>query len=447
MSTLLIGILLVGLPSVSAENDGGSSTLTLSIKDAIMRALDRNPDELNYKERIREDEANKAYAISQLFPNISALGQALVQKDAVGTNTAQFGGDSYNKYIAQLHLTQPLYVGGALTGGLNYADKDIEIRKLDLTVIERDLIVQIVQTFYSVFTYQLSAEVLRESLDVQKQSLATAEKYYHIGRGQLIDVLQIKAQIALVYPQIETTDNQMKAAVSQLSTLMHEDQANSLKLIGSLNVIGTDAVKALLPQRKTLPEITRGETQISQFEDKKDVTLSSYWPNLSLQGTFGQTANKKSELFDEYSTAWTVGLYLTVPIFNGLASINERHALLSQAMQLDFTQKKLLDTLSYNQTQAERDLDTADIVLKGSKQASNFANDSLKEALRDYRLQTINYLQFLTSETSSLSAKLALIQAKGNYITALAKYCQATGIPIAPLVDLLESKKNVKEDI
>ena len=53
MSTLLIGILLVGLPSVSAENDGGSSTLTLSIKDAIMRALDRNPDELNYKERIR----------------------------------------------------------------------------------------------------------------------------------------------------------------------------------------------------------------------------------------------------------------------------------------------------------------------------------------------------------------------------------------------------------
>ena len=426
-------------PSIAATPH---STLTLSIKDAINRTLSRNPDEANFKERIHEDEAAKMQSYSLLLPNLSATGTATEQKDAVNLGSAAFGGNTYNKYIAQLKLTQPIYQGGALTAGIHYADKDIEVRKLDLEVTERDLQVSVVQAFYSVFTNQQVVKILYETQGVEKESLATAEKYFRIGRGQLIDVLQIKSQIALLNPQIETAENQKKDAVSQLATLLHDDQANQLELIGSLSVIEPETVKALLPARKTLPEITRGETLMSQFEDKKDLTLSTYMPNLSLQGTFGKSSHTKSELFDDYSTAWSFGVYLTIPIFNGLSSIYQRKVLNSQAMQLELTQQKLLDTLSYNQTQAERNLDTATSVLKSSKQASEYSKASLKEAQRDYRLQTISYLQFLTSQQNYLSAQLSYIQSKGNYITALAKYCSATGIPIIKLVDLLDSNKN-----
>ena len=275
----------------------------------------------------------------------------------------------------------------------------------------------------------------------------TSQQYFKIGRGPRIDVLQTKAQIALLNPQIANAENQMKAAVSQLATLLHENQANTMELVGSLATVDAESVRAFLAAKKPLPELVRGETQISQFEDKKDVSLAPFYPSLNVEGTYGQSSTTKSQLFSDYSTGWTVGLYLSIPIFSGLSSINERRVLDSQASQLDFAQQKLVDTLIYNQTQVERDLDTAGTVLSSSKEAASYAKDSLKEAQKEFKHQTISYLQLLTSQQSFLNAQTSFIQAKGNYITTLARYCAASGIPILNLVDLLEAKKNQSEDL
>jgi outer membrane protein TolC len=115
-----------------------------------------------------------------------------------------------------------------------------------------------------------------------------------------------------------------------------------------------------------------------------------------------------------------VGFQLSIPIFSGLSSIYQRGVLASQEKQLVYGQDTLLDTLSYNQVTAERNLDTATVVLRGSKDADDLSKASLKEAQRDYKLQTINYLQLLTSQQNFLAAESSFIQAKYSYISAVA---------------------------
>ncbi len=415
----------------------GPQKLTLSVRDAVQTVLERNPDVLNGREKLEEANANSWLALSQVLPTLTGNASAVIEKDPVNSGSALFNGTSYNKYVAQLKLTQPLYQGGALLAGLSAAKKDKEIRRYNLEILERDITTQVIQAYYSVFTNKRVYETLLENQKVQKESLATAERYYKIGRGQKLDVLQIKSQIALLEPQLATANNQMRAAVSQLTTLLHENQATEVTLLGSVNTVDADLVRKLLPERKKLPEISQGETTISQFADKKDLTMAPYYPNLSLQSTYGQTSTSKTDLFSDYANGWTIGLFLTVPIFNGLASVNERHALASQTAQLEYTQTKLLDTLSNNQILAERNLDTLSNVLKGSQEAAKLAGESLKEALREYKIQTINYLQLLTSETNDLTAQVSAIQASGNYINALTNFCQSSGIPLDRLVDLL----------
>jgi HAE1 family hydrophobic/amphiphilic exporter-1 len=370
-----------------------------------------------------------------------------VQKDAVNSGTAQYNGNSYNSYLAQLKLVQPLYQGGALLAGLSYAKKDRDIHEETLEIEERNLTVQVIQAFYTVFTNKKVYEKLVANEKVEKESLVTTERYYRIGRAQLLDVLQIKSQIAILEPQIATAENQMRSAVSQLVELMHESKATDVNLVGSLASVNVDAVKALLPARKKLPEITQGELGISQFTDKIDVTLSTYNPSMNLQATYGQTSTSKSDLFSDYANGWTVGIYLTIPLFNGLASINERHSLDSQTAQLEFGQAQLLDTLALSQVQAEQNLDTAAKVLEGSREAAVISGQSLKEATREFKIQTINLLQLLTSETSDLTAQVSYVQSKGSYINALAVYCQTSGIPIQKLVDILDAEKGSRDDL
>jgi outer membrane protein TolC len=148
----------------------------------------------------------------------------------------------------------------------------------------------------------------------------------------------------------------------------------------------------------------------------------------------------KSDLLNEYETAWSFGVYVTIPIFSGLSSFYQKAALLSQQQQNRYAQQTTLDTLSYNQVQSERDLDTAVANLKSTKSAADLGIASLKEAQRDFRLQTINYLQLLTSQQGYLQAESSFIQAEYNYINAIANYFVASGIPLSKLVDFLEAK-------
>jgi outer membrane protein TolC len=423
-----------------------TNTLTMSIKQTVDHALTRNPDVLNDREYLTEADANTSFAIAQIFPTISGTASANIQKDAVNTGNALFNGSSYNQYVAQLHLVQPLYEGGAILAGLSAAKKDRDVHQYTLEIEERDLTVQVIQAFYSVFSNKKVYETLMENEKVEKEALTTTERYYRIGRGQLLDVLQSKAQIALLEPQIATSQNQMRSSVSQLVTLMHESKTTGVNLIGSLASIDTEVVRSLMPVRHKLPEISQGETAISEFDDRAQVTMAPFYPSMSLQANYGQTSTSRSDLFSDYANGWNIGLYLTIPLFSGLSSVFERRSLDSQTAQLEYGQDKLLDTLALNQVTAEQSLDTAANVLKGSREAARLSRASLKEALREFKLQTINYLQLLTSETGDLTAQIAYIQAKGSYINALATYCQTSGIPIQKLVSLLDAQKRTQDD-
>lgn len=415
--------------------------LSLSIKDAVKRALDRNPTVLQYRERLEEADQAYSYTISQFLPNITGLASAFKEKAAVNGVSVPFGGESYNQYTLQLKMIQPLYQGGAIWSGYQAAVKELDIRKKDLEVTERDVTTQVISAFYSVMLNQQLLDVLNFTLNEQKQTQELVEKYHKIGRSQYLDVLQIKTQVALLYPQISTAENQMKATASQLMSILHDNQTESINLTGDLVYIDPSVISKTLAMKLQRPELTRSRIAIDQFEDKSTVELSGYNPAFNFQALYGKTANSQSDLLNDFSNTWSVGFQLTVPIFAGLASVHEKRVLASQEKQLVYTQDSLLDTLAYSQVQAERNLDVATTVLKSSKEAADYAAASLKEAQREFKNAITSYIQLNTSEQNFLEAQTRFINAKYNYIDAVSKYFVAAGIPISQLVHLLETTK------
>jgi outer membrane protein TolC len=416
-------------------------TMTLSIQDAVKRALDRNPTVLANRERLEEAQHGFSYAVSQFFPNLSGNASAFKQKAAVNGISVPFGGESYNQYTLQLKLIQPLYQGGAITSGLHAAQKELDIRKKDLEISERDVTAQVINSFYAVMLNQQLLDVLNETLNEQKQTQVLVEKYLKIGRSQLLDVLQIKTQVALLYPKISTAENQMKASASQLMSLLHDNQTEAVHLMGDMVYIEPATVAKVIQLKRERPELTRSRIAIDQFEDKTTVTLASYNPSFDFQALYGKTANSQSDLLNDFSNTWSVGFQLTVPIFAGLASVHEKRVLASQEKQLEYNQDALLDSLAFSEVQAERNLDVATTVLKRSKEASDYSIASLKEAQREFKNATTSYIQVNTSEQNFLDAQTRFIQAKYDYIDAVSKYFVSAGVPISELVRLLSTSK------
>jgi len=415
--------------------------LTLSIEDAVKRALDRNPTVLNNRERLEEAGQAFSFAVSQFLPNLAGIASGFKEKAAVNGISVPFGGESYNQYTLQLKLVQPLYQGGALLSGLHAAEKELDIRKKDLEISERDVTAQVVSSFYSVMLNQQLLDVLNYTLNEEKQTQTLVERYLKIGRAQMLDLLQIKTQVALIYPKISTAENQMKASASQLMSLLHDNQTEAVHLTGNLVYIDPSIAAKVITLKHERLELTRSRIAIDQFEDKSSVALSTYNPSLNFQALYGKTANSQSDLLNDFSNTWSVGFQFNLPIFSGLASIHEHRVLASQEKQLEYNQQSLLDTLSYSQVQAERNLDTAATVLKSSKEASDYATESLKEAQREFKMATSSYTQLNTSEQNFLDAQTRYIGAKYDSIDAVSKYFVSAGIPLSELVKLLAISK------
>ena len=414
-------------------------TTELTVSSAVKTALERNPTVIAAQEKLIEQDGNRSYAFAQIFPTVSSTLSTVHRKDAVNTANPAFGGEAYNTYAADIKGTQPIFVAGALSAGLDSAKLSREMSDLDLEITQRNLSVSVIQLFYTVILNQEKLGILIRTQEVDRELLKTTEQRFKIGRSQLVDVLQIKTTHALLDAQIADAKNQVETAAAALASALGEREASQVTVTGSLEPpqILSFSKKIQEPRGFRIPEFEKVKKQEAQFNDTRTITLAPSLPSVSATGDIGRTAFLKSDLFNSYSTAWTVGLEVNIPIFSGLSSLAQRRILASQSTQLDIGESLLRDHISLAQIQATKNLETSRADILSSEVALDLAKQSLAESKKDYRLATIDLLHYLASEQNLLTAETAWRTAQYNHIVSLAQFMSASGYPVSELIAAL----------
>ena len=417
----------------------GTVPPAFTIESAVHTAIERNPTVQNDRDKINEEDATIKFAWAQVFPTISGIGTYNELKNAVNTGSGAFNGTAFNDYDAELKLSQPLYQAGAISSGIASVQKERQARQYDLEVAERDLTTQVLSAFYGVLVNQRNLEILHDTEGVLKQYVATTKHYLTIGRAQLLDSLQAQTQLALIYPQIANAENSMKAQGSQLAQLLHLSDMSQIQVNGKMAALDRAQVNEMLKKRKPeLPESSASALRIGETQDTHVVLMSSYYPSAQFLANIGRNSNAFSDIFNDDSTNWSFGVQFTIPIFSGLSSVHERSVLAAQLNQAEDTRATLVDQLNFNAVSAETSLNESEVALETSQKAAELGKASLKEGQRDYKLQTISALQFLTVQQTYLTSEQSYMTAKYNYLLALGTFFVAKGIPISILIDLLE---------
>ncbi len=420
--------------SFAAEPNGG----VITIRAAVNTALSNNPSIQKAKEVLNYDIAETSLIRTSLYPTLNFTTTGLYKKDSpLADYTANFGGEGYNSYNLDLKLNQPLFAYGSLAAVTN-SDYNRKINQIDVELAERDLTNQVIQAFYQVILDHKILDLLNRQLDVLQETLKTSQNRYQTGRGQLLDVLQVKTQMALLKPQIITAKNSIDSAAAKLSTLMGEVSQNEAKIKGRLVRIPRAVIDATVNlKHSSLPELERIRMQRLQLNELKDVTWGKHYPNLALVGDLGSNSYTKSEIFSNYSQFWSVGLQLTIPIFSGFSSSYEQKALSSQDYQLEYQARDTIANLELSQLTARKTLESSDASLSSAEEASNLARESVAEAKRNYRLATIDFLIFLSVQNSQLTADTSFFNTEYGSIQAITNYFIASGQSLSKLIDLL----------
>jgi len=414
----------------------------LALSQAIQNALETGPSLEPHRNQIRQNEALLSSRISDYFPTLQLIGNSVSRKDAVNNNIANFAGEPYNLYQLQIQGNFPIFRGFQQIASQSVAQHSFHLAELDFRLAKMDLEQDVLRAYFTILLHQerLNAFYLRLKLDTELLSLARRRE--KIGRSQRIEVLQIESQLALFRPQVDQAKNAMELAIAELKELTATQNKPDPMILGELHRITpqdlllTEHEKRL--QTEELFEFQRSESLVRQTSSQTQVDFAKHLPTFDAVGTYSRNSFSKIELSSSYSTSWSLGLQLNIPLFSGLSWMSDRRAFLAREAaaekQLEITRNSLFRQLE----QTDRNLKTAFEIHQTSTDAHLLSRTLLATARKDYSLYLLDYQQLLNIQRDALQAELNWIQSKFDHIIASAQWIRTRSLNLSQFIQRIE---------
>lgn len=400
-------------------------TGTLDVKTAIERGLSFSPDVRKAKSVLDQADATFRFAESKLFPTLKAQGLTRTSRNSVTYDPNNAAGNAqlnslYNEvYTAQIVASQPLYQGGAIEAGLSAARVQQDQAKQGYFKAKQDYLQQLLNAYYDASSNAQKLAMAKLNRDILKGYYEVTVKYVGIGRSKGIDRLQAEANLQLAEAEILRLEAAEETSVQSLLKLTGDTNLAHAKLethfeaqpvnIGSLD-------DAFQRASESNPDLRMARLGIENQRYQNDLTMSTDWPTLSIDGSFGYQSPDRQNVFDNSGEFYTVGLTLTVPLFSGLSSISQRRInreLLTQREKDSINQELTVkQNLAVAMATVQRNYEQ----LKLNRQAAESARKAMDVALHDYRSGLLTSTDVITLQNTRYSAETAFLTAQFSYL-------------------------------
>ncbi|HEY4041873.1 MAG TPA: efflux transporter outer membrane subunit [Rhodopila sp.] len=274
---------------------------------------------------------------------------------------------------------------------------------------------QVAQAYVALRGAQALTATQRENVQTGRESLDLTQKRQREGLATDLDVEQARTQLANYEYQLPGYEKQTQQAMNRLSVLTGQRPGTLDAMLGpsaplpKVPVVVGIGVPSTLARRR--PDIREAEARLRAATANVGVATASFYPDISLTGSFGLRAIDASFLTNWASDFYSFGPSVSLPIFQGgrltaslrLARAQEAEAALAYRGAVLNALREVEDALvAYRTDQAGRNK-LAEAVRSGGV-TLYLARDRYTHGLADF-------IQVLDAERTLVSSRQQLVQA------------------------------------
>lgn len=421
----------------------------LSLDECIRIALTESPTVKIADKEIERMDYSKRDVIGQLLPTIDfgATYNRMVAKQVMYMNFDGFGsmgggageGDTEqapatdkkndgikmgldNSYSMGFNATLPL-IAPQLWKSISLTDSQI-LKAVETARQSRQNLVDQVKSAYYAYLLAIDAQkVIQESYDMARLTYETYSKQYELGAASDYDVLRTSVAMKNIEPELQQAEISIKQANLQLLILMGLDSNFKYEPDGQLSDYEEEMyAKALGVDRNISNNADLRLLDIDTEILKKNLTVNklAFSPTLAFTANYNWTSMSNGSPFKNFR--WnpysTVGLSLSIPIFQGGRRWNSIKATQIQVQEMEWQRQNLERSISM---QVDLAIDNINMNIK--QISSN--SESVKQADRahtimekSFEIGAASYLDLRDSELALTRARLAYLQSIYNYLIA-----------------------------
>jgi len=409
----------------SNPDEPGAKPVNLTLRDSIAIAIAKHPDILSakldtaiYKDRILVE-------WSSYFPTFSA-----------GVNwghdhTKYHGQDfsyGYNSvYLPTVSADMLLFDFGKTKTSVDVAKTEYDASRYDLQDSISTIIYSIKNAYYNVLFAEKQIEVYKKTIEDYDLQLASAQKYFSIGKKAQIDVLMAEYNAGNAKLNLVKVNNTLEnAKVSFANTLGLPEFAN-FELIDGLPYVeyNIDLEDLLKDAFSIRPDLLSYEKNVESSYLAVRQAKRRFTPDLTASGGLSY-----SDIDDSNSSNYRVGVGLSYGALN----------FLELKKSYDLAKKQYDKALVAYDSVRQRvylEVKQAYIDFNNVKQSVKQAELNVKQAKAQHYHATGRYkagfgdaLEIKDAENTYLNAQLAYYQALLDYNLSLAELERVVGRPI-----------------
>ena len=441
MARLLIvaGVIGVAAPAFAEER-------TLSLDDALAHGLSASESMMIARAEVDRTRAQVVGARAGYLPTVdgTAAYQRTLRSEfedisfgAPGAGTADLPFGQRNNWRIGLVVSQPLFDGFRTPSAVAQAKSIARGAALGVRETRAQVVLAVTEAYYEAALAQRQVEIAEVTLQQADETLAETKLSFEQGAAPEFDLVravvardnqatllvQFRAQRDVAFVQLRRRVGVRLDAPVVLSTKLEADDLEQVIAV-ALRAAGLAHETGRLVVARAKESVVARDAGVRRAQ-------AELLPTIAAGSDFGLVNYQRSPFDDGWRTNWTIGITLTLPIFDGL----RRHAqIASSKAELAAAKAELAATIEVSAVetaQAAADVTAAATTLETNKR-------TVGQAKRAYEIAELRFQQGASTHLELVDARVQLeqsllIQARSSRDLRVARVRQAL-LPGLPLV-------------
>lgn len=427
LAALLLAALLFPGDALAAAPGAPAGARALTLEESLALAAERSPSSLADRERLAQAEADDQVARAALLPRVSGSAYMVeLNEDRLsplgaappGAAPALYGEEAF----AGLRGKWVVFDGLRGWNAHAAAERGIDAARAAVSLGAADVRLAVTQAFYRLLAAQALTVVAEGAAARQRAFEELAVALADAGRGSRVDPLRARAQRLDAERALVAAREGERAAGAQLRRAVGLDGREPVRASGALPEPAPppdDAAEAALAGRlhASSPDLARLDLQLAQARAARRAAHGTWFPELSIQGTYGWRARDVGG----NGVEWTAGAYAEWPLLEGGAGKGAADRAAARVRELEAGRRALALAIEGDLQEALAAWRSAWAAAASTAESAEASRAALEAATALYRAGRAGALDVLSAQLDLARAEAARTQALADVAVARAR--------------------------